>query len=590
MMTKGLSFLRSSLRSLTLGLAALSLLPMLLLGAPARSDEIVYAGTFDPFHNTHYDEVRGTLRAFPSAKLRILPIASAYYNRFEGVDQPQLFPYDLRARLIEDSFAGQSRVSVRKDLRTIEGDVLGTFIRYLESIRDPKRFLLVGPDVLNTWKDLPDFERLLSSASLIVTEDPRDPDLGRALQERFSGNPRIRFFNPEVEGIRSVDLNRSVITGDLEKVRTLAPPAFADFLERHPEEREAITLDYLKRLRDYSRHLVRHESIPLFRKKLTGDSAALIAAIEGDVTLQDELARMDFSSPVRTREFIEKAAKAAGVPAERLSSRVIPDWSAILSSPELAATRTARSARFIRTLDFAPLARAAANAPLAPPPYLFHWTSHSKLVRMAAETPKAGALPLRTLRADQTVVIHHPELAGKPGIYTTSHPVTGISISPSEVYGRPEDGHPGRLLVLKPKRDARVVRIQTTAQNAKGEKIPGIENADLLYNETFGADGKLMYREWIVLNPEAIENFTADPQAMREVLQQELARLKSGNPNYAPEERFSLGSLDVKTWTTVLEQYLTAGAEGIPPSLLRPFAAAPARGCLTPKLAELTAP
>ncbi|MBU3537163.1 hypothetical protein KHT87_22325, partial [Alkalihalobacillus clausii] len=78
----------------------------------ADAAELFYPGTFDPFHNTHYQEVLGELKKDPSLKVTILPVEDAFYNRQAGLPRPLFFPYDDKVAILRDSFSGYPHVQV----------------------------------------------------------------------------------------------------------------------------------------------------------------------------------------------------------------------------------------------------------------------------------------------------------------------------------------------------------------------------------------------------------------------------------------------------------------------------------------------
>jgi len=206
---------------------------------------------------------------------------------------------------------------------------------------------------------------------------------------------------------------------------------------------------------------------------------------------------------------------------------------------------------------------------VVPPNLLFHWTSYDRLNRMAKRNPDPSKVPLRYIKASHFLAMGHPELVGKDGLYAWEHPTTGISSARNEIYGLPKDGYPARLLVMKPKKSAVVVKIRTdtSMENLGRSKIT--ENADLLFNEVYSQEGKLLYREWVVLNANAIEEFTADPKQYRGILEGELRKLKTSGFHYPEEALFFSGHENVAGWSRTIQQVLEDGSAGIPVSLRR---------------------
>jgi hypothetical protein len=142
----------------------------------------------------------------------------------------------------------------------------------------------------------------------------------------------------------------------------------------------------------------------------------------------------------------------------------------------------------------------------------------------------------------------------------------------SETYARFRDGNPPRLLLLKPKASAKIVKVITKNEGRGRPKNnpTSVEGYDIIYNEAYDKHGKRKYREWIILNPDAVEDFTADPEAMRPILENELRKLKIPRFHYPEEDLFYTGVENKAAWKRSLEGVLESGKGGIPQFFLRP--------------------
>jgi hypothetical protein len=71
------------------------------------------------------------------------------------------------------------------------------------------------------------------------------------------------------------------------------------------------------------------------------------------------------------------------------------------------------------------------------------------------------------------------------------------------------------LLVMIPKRNAKVVTMRTNYRELGTATDPAlVAQGDLIFHEVLNPDGSVRFHEWIVRDPSAIENYTADPRKM----------------------------------------------------------------------------
>jgi len=148
------------------------------------------------------------------------------------------------------------------------------------------------------------------------------------------------------------------------------------------------------------------------------------------------------------------------------------------------------------------------------PRYLFHWTNRAQLEALSA-CGSAGSLPFP--------------------LYCWSHPVTGMAAQPHEIYSDvgPEKA---RLLILEI--DNSNIRAGRFSIRGMGRgPVPGLlkkyYDHDIVFHEREapGYNEVCTYwREWIIMKPKAVLNFTADPSPLKSFLRREIARLE--NPSY----------------------------------------------------------
>ena len=249
---------------------------------------------------------------------------------------------------------------------------------------------------------------------------------------------------------------------------------------------------------------------------------------------------------------------------------------------------------------------------ISPPPLLFHWMSQGSAQSLAAPLSNSNEplplklLPLKIVDPSARIAMAHPDLSGRAGLFAWTHPVLGMGTQPTENYGA-DPWYPDRspiLLVMRPKPDARVRVIDSEIYEriVDGEKkwitevdLGTVENADLVYHRmrihrldsrTNDADplGEPFLQEWIVLEPSAIESFTADKETGMEILGNWDAKLGTleirsvdAIPTVFPAAAWSPKEMHWHEWSNVflndvrraLEAYRKLPATQIPVTLQR---------------------
>lgn len=216
------------------------------------AETVLYPGSFNPFHRTHFEEVENVLSLDPKAQVTLLPIEEASYTK-DAEGEPlrvRLFSFPLEVSLISKAFEGNTKVRVSEDLRVISGDPVESLLTYSQKLSDPDVSILVGPDVVEKWVRSPKFDALLKRVKLLVTKDPKNPALGASIQSQFQENDRLIFISLPTSGIRGGEVRSSIISRS-DHLYDLVSPALGNYFKKNPEVIEAAIGDYRKRLLSY---------------------------------------------------------------------------------------------------------------------------------------------------------------------------------------------------------------------------------------------------------------------------------------------------------------------------------------------------
>ncbi|MGZ3749083.1 MAG: hypothetical protein ACXVCD_17235 [Pseudobdellovibrionaceae bacterium] len=183
------------------------------------------------------------------------------------------------------------------------------------------------------------------------------------------------------------------------------------------------------------------------------------------------------------------------------------------------------------------------------PKYLFHWGSESGLARMAQQNKNSKQLPLME-DSGSIVTQEFPDLAYRPLLFTWSHPTAAMAVNvtedpdmPGEIYARSKGGRPPSLLIIKPKPNAKIGFVISKLEGHQPIKFDGI---DLLLHYKMGEYG-IHFREWIILNSNAIESFTASAAEVPEEVKREMFRSTEPGAELQEGEKFILKNSDEPT-------------------------------------------
>lgn len=172
--------------------------------------------------------------------------------------------------------------------------------------------------------------------------------------------------------------------------------------------------------------------------------------------------------------------------------------------------------------------------PLKQPTHLYHWISISSLKKLLTRAKvNAGQLPLKSLGNDNYVSIlvrDAPMYKDIPGLFTWHNPIGATVGGSNEIYGNNE-----AVLALKLRPGLRVGLLITEDGYSQDPKLSDpslVQRYDIiLHVNTFVLNNELLtgLHEWILLNPNSVESFTADPRETAKVMavyENELKKLK----------------------------------------------------------------
>jgi hypothetical protein len=171
------------------------------------------------------------------------------------------------------------------------------------------------------------------------------------------------------------------------------------------------------------------------------------------------------------------------------------------------------------------------------PKYLFHWTTAKALDKIAGGVGPEGAFPLvKPIPADSVLHSCYPQLRRRPVLFAWEHPVTAMASNSRLIYAGAEPRE-ARIVILAIKNAPKVLKLSTPRPCRKIFSIPAdLDSIDLIQNEIRYENGVLV-REWLILNPRAVKNYTADPSALKEFFGAEARKLKDPRRDY-PKRAF----------------------------------------------------
>lgn len=258
----------------------------------AYAQTILYAGSFDPYHLSHHQELLDGIQISNAKQAVILPIDQAYYHSVNSLYKayPKVFPYEYRLHFISQAVGNHPKIFVSEQLKVIHQDVFGAILN--EAVRFDKPILLIGTDILETWSLLPSFEMLLSHVSLLVSKDPLNQSRNEKMVARFGMHPKIQFIKSKSDGIRSKDLISSWLkNGRPPKMMLPEMPAQFDWLQANMHLE-----NYRKTVAQFLRDDFNTQLLPVFSKVLP---ESLFQLIVNDEEIKEWLVFQDMQDRSR---------------------------------------------------------------------------------------------------------------------------------------------------------------------------------------------------------------------------------------------------------------------------------------------------
>ena len=205
----------------------------------------IYGGTFDPVHNGHIEVARGVLKLFELDELWFVPAWVPPHKRNANITSA----FHRFAML-----ALATQTDQRLLVSTVELDspdrpyAVDTITRMLKP--DRRLFFLIGADSWNEITTWFEWRKLLTLCDLIVATRPgyeittppaeanlvdvRGKDAGELRREfEADGPPRVFVTDVVNIDVAATTVRSLARTGDVERLKTMAPPAVADYILKH---------------------------------------------------------------------------------------------------------------------------------------------------------------------------------------------------------------------------------------------------------------------------------------------------------------------------------------------------------------------
>ena len=205
----------------------------------------IYGGTFDPVHNGHLEVARGVLKVFELDELWFVPAWAPPHKRNANITS-------AFHRFAMVALATQADQRLR--ISTVELDspdrpyAVDTIVRMLRD--DQRLFFLMGADSWNEITTWFEWRKLLTLCDLIVVTRPgyeittppaeatlvdlRGKDAGemrRTLEEDLP--PRVFVTDVVNIDVAATTIRSLARSGDVAGLKTMAPPAVADYIGKH---------------------------------------------------------------------------------------------------------------------------------------------------------------------------------------------------------------------------------------------------------------------------------------------------------------------------------------------------------------------
>lgn len=219
---------------------------------------LIYPGSFDPFHNTHFEEISAVMKAKPEEKVYILPIDKAYYNTVSKnlkAGFGTFLNFDHKREIISKYFPKEinQNIFIGNDLVNISNEIFATLRNVFRHYPDPK--IVIGLDAFERWSSLDGFESFLGDHHIIISltsdEYMHIHRLREKISEKFSRHfKKIEYIETVRDSIRSYGVNLNLFKNTWENISPLMHPDALAYLEKSSEVKELIE-SHVDRMRRY---------------------------------------------------------------------------------------------------------------------------------------------------------------------------------------------------------------------------------------------------------------------------------------------------------------------------------------------------
>lgn len=179
------------------------------------------------------------------------------------------------------------------------------------------------------------------------------------------------------------------------------------------------------------------------------------------------------------------------------------------------------------------------------PRYLFHWTTRAKLEGLCSAAAGSDVLRFRAMNPGHVLAAEESPFHGRRALFAWSHPITGMAADGAEIYCGTNPCE-ARLLLLEMRSNLSLGLCSYSYETGRLVCSPERPIRRDLYFSTRDYEDGSKANEWVVLNPKAIANFTADPAVMKPFFKRELEKLRDASFQYPVETSHTYGAGCIK--------------------------------------------
>ncbi len=162
------------------------------------------------------------------------------------------------------------------------------------------------------------------------------------------------------------------------------------------------------------------------------------------------------------------------------------------------------------------------------PQYLFHW------VRVHREIPLDQHSQIVMPKFNNAIFNSFLPKGAVSAIYAWSHPVTGMGLGDHERYATEYEGRTSTLVLLKPKVDATFGVYVSDPDGWVNNDTPLAPATDFVLHIRLRGK-KIIWQEWAMLNPQALEWATDSPDRIQPIVE---PLLRNFDPKTMPKQLF----------------------------------------------------